>query len=520
LNEYVTRVASGLVAAGVKPGDIVAGVLPNIPEAIVAMLATTSLGAVWTSCSPDYGAEAIIDRIGQVRPKVLFAADGYTYNGKTHDRLEVVSCVARQIDSIQQVVIVPHLNDAVDAGQVWRGIRLDQFEAAGKPGFRRMAFNAPLLILYSSGTTGRPKCIVHGTGGTLLQHRKEHLLHVDLKPEDRLFFYTTCSWMMWNWLVSGLATGATIVLYEGSPTHPGVDTLWRLAEREQVSVFGTSPKYLDALQKEGYRPADHHYLGSLRAVLSTGAPLAAEQYAYVWAAISAAVQLASMSGGTDIISCFCLGNPWLPVHPGEVQAAGLGMAVEVWNDAAAAVLDERGELVCTRAFPSMPLGFWNDAGNKKYRSAYFERFPGVWHQGDFATQSRNGGFMILGRSDAILNPGGVRIGTAEIYRQVARVEEVQECVAIGQAWGNDVRIVLFVQPSTGVVLDAELTRKIKNTIRAHATPRHVPAKVLSVPDIPRTRNGKVAESLANPESLEYFRNRPELVDESGPTCFG
>ena len=529
LHARVARIAAGLAAAGVGPGDIVAGFLPNLPEAVVAMLATTSRGAVWTSCSPDFGINGVLDRFGQVRPKVLFTADGYVYAGKRLDSLGPIAGVLARLDSVERVVVVPYLNPRPDLGRVPRAVRLAEFEREGPLEFLRQPFDAPLYVMYSSGTTGVPKCIVHGVGGTLLQHRKEHLLHVDLKPDDNLFFFTTCGWMMWNWLVSGLASGATVVLYEGSPFHPDPSVLWKMAERERVTVFGTSPKYLAALDKAGYRPAEHHDLAALRALLSTGSPLGAEQFDFVYRAIKADLQLASISGGTDIISCFCLGSPWLPVHRGEIQARGLGMAVDVWSDDGRPLRGERGELVCTRAFPSMPIGFFNDPDGARYRAAYFERFANVWHHGDYAVLNPNEGIVILGRSDAVLNPGGVRIGTAEIYRQVERLDEVLESLAIGQDWQNDVRVVLFVRLRPDTVLDAALEKRIKDTIRANTTPRHVPAKIVAVPDIPRTISGKIVElavrnvvhglpvkntdALANPEALEHFRARPELAAE-------
>jgi acetoacetyl-CoA synthetase len=512
----------------VGPGERVAGYLPNLPEAVVAMLATTSLGATWTSCSPDFGIQGVLDRFGQVAPRVLFTADGYFYNGRTLDSLAPVRSVLGRLPSVRRVVVVPYvaaaprldgLGDAVDYREfVQRGAALE---------FTRVPFDAPLYVMYSSGTTGVPKCIVHGVGGTLLQHRKEHLLHTDLGPGDRLFFFTTCGWMMWNWLVSALASRCTIVLYDGSPFAPDRDVLWRMAERERVSAFGTSPKYLSALEKDGGTPGRDFDLGALRTLLSTGSPLAPEQYDYVYGAIKADLHLASISGGTDIISCFCLGNPWLPVHRGEIQSPGLGMATAVFDDDGRPVRGRQGELVCSAPFPSMPVGFWNDPDGSKYRAAYFERFPGVWCHGDYALATEHGGIVILGRSDAVLNPGGVRIGTAEIYRQVEKLEEILESLAVGQDWENDVRVVLFVRLRPGTELDAALEQRIRAVIRANATPRHVPARILAVPDIPRTISGKIVElavrnvihgrpvrntdALANPAALEHFRNRPELA---------
>ena len=528
LRAEVARVAAGLRELGIGPGDRVAGFVPNLPEAVIAMLATASLGAAWTSCSPDFGINGVLDRFGQVAPRVLFAADGYFYNGKTIDSLAPVRGVLERLPSVERVVVIPYESEKPDLGGLAGAVAFGEF---GRPGgtleFRRVPFDTPLFVMYSSGTTGVPKCIVHGVGGTLLQHRKEHLLHSDLKPEDTLFFFTTCGWMMWNWLVSGLATGSTVVLFEGSPFAPDRDVLWRMAERERITQFGTSPKYLSALQKEAGAPGRHFDLGALRTLLSTGSPLAPEQFDFVYGDIKADLHLASISGGTDIISCFCLGNPWLPVHRGEIQSPGLGMATQVYDDAARPALERQGELVCTAPFPSMPIGFWNDPDGSKYRAAYFERFPGVWCHGDYAVQTAHGGFVILGRSDAVLNPGGVRIGTAEIYRQVEKLEEILESLAVGQEWDNDVRVVLFVRLRPGVTLDAALEKRIRDTIRASTTPRHVPARIVSVPDIPRTISGKIVElavrnvihgrpvrntdALANPQALDHFRDRPELA---------
>jgi acetoacetyl-CoA synthetase len=528
LRREVARIASGLRALGVDRGDRVAGYLPNIPETVVAMLATASLGAVWTSCSPDFGIAGVLDRFGQVEPKVLFAADGYFYGGKTLDSRPALASILEHLPSLRGVVVVGYVDAEPTQYDLPRSIAYSQFgESAAPLEFTRVAFNAPLYVMYSSGTTGVPKCIVHGVGGTLLQHRKEHVLHVDLRADDRLFYFTTCGWMMWNWLVSGLASGATLVLYDGSPLAPDRDVLWRLAESERVTQFGTSPKYLSTLEKEAGSPAESFDLSALRSVLSTGSPLAPQQFSFVYERVKRDVHLASISGGTDILSCFCLGNPWQPVYSGEIQGPGLGMATRVYSDDGRPVVGERGELVCTAPFPSVPLGFWNDSAQKKFRAAYFERFADVWNHGDYAVQTEHGGFVILGRSDAVLNPGGVRIGTAEIYRQVDRIPEVLESLAIGQDWQNDVRVVLFVRLRDGVTLDDALIRRIRDEIRRNATPRHVPAKVIAVPDIPRTISGKLVElavrnvihgvpvrntdALANPDSLRYFRDLPELA---------
>jgi acetoacetyl-CoA synthetase len=527
LHDEVARVAEGLKAAGVQHGDRVAGYLPNLPEAAIAMLATTSLGAIWSSCSPDFGVPALLDRFGQIAPKVLFAADGYFYAGKSIDCLPAVASVIEKLPSVTLVVVVPYMRENPPLDGLRDAVRFDQFgRASSALTFVPTDFDHPIYVLYSSGTTGAPKCIVHGAGGTLLQHQKEHLLHADLKRSDRLFYFTTCGWMMWNWLISGLASGVTLILYDGSPFHPNAGALWRMAQEEGVTVFGTSAKYLSALEKSEFKPVNEVDLSALRAILSTGSPLAPEGFEAVYRDIKSDVQLASISGGTDIVSCFALGCPLLPVYAGEIQCRGLGMRVEIYDENGQPLHGEKGELVCTAPFPSMPVGFWNDPEGKKYRGAYFERFPNIWHHGDYAELTVHDGIVIFGRSDAVLNPGGVRIGTAEIYAAVETLDEVIESLAIGQDWKNDVRVVLFVRLKPGVTLDADLIKKIRDTIRAHTTPRHVPARVISVPDLPRTLSGKLTElavraivhgqpvrnrdALANPQALELFRDLPEL----------
>ena len=511
-----------LLDLGVSSGDRVAGWLPNVPEAVVAMLATASVGAVWSSCSPDFGVEGALDRFGQIEPKVLIACDGYEYGGKWFDVGERAHAVQRAVDSIKHLLWVSLLGDVEDA--VSRACR----EYADAPlEFARLPFDHPLYVMYSSGTTGKPKCIVHGAGGTLLQHLKEHQLHVDLKREDTLFFFTTCGWMMWNWLVSALATGCRVVLYDGSPFHPGPKALLDLAQSESITRFGVSAKYLSAIEKAGVKPRETHDLRALRSVLSTGSPLTHEGFRYVYREFKDDLALQSISGGTDLISCFALGCPWRPVHEGELQAKGLGMAVDVYDEHGRSLSGGKGELVCTRSFPSAPVGFWNDPGDAKYRKAYFDKHDGVWAHGDFAEITENGGMIIHGRSDAVLNPGGVRIGTAEIYRQVETIDEVVDCLAIGQEWEDDTRIVLFVVMRDGIELDDSVRDAIKHRIRRHVSPRHVPAVIAAVPDVPRTLSGKIAElavrdvvhgrevrnttALANPEVLEAFRDRAELA---------
>jgi len=524
LRMQVAAVAETFREAGLKPGDRVAAFMPNVIETVVAMLAATSLGATWTSCSPDFGLNGVLDRFGQIEPKVLIAADGYYYNGKAINLLDRVSNIADSLKQLELLVMVPILDETQDAARLpnYRTWNDCLSTCAGDLNFEPLSFDHPLYILYSSGTTGKPKCIIHSAGGTLLQHRKEHQLQVDIGREDVFFYFTTCGWMMWNWLVSGLATGATLVLYDGSPFAEEGKVLLDAIDKERITVFGTSAKFLSALQKAGHRPASTHNLGSLKTILSTGSPLLHEQYEYVYGDIKSDVNLVSMSGGTDIVSCFVGGAPALPVYPGEIQAPGLGMAVDIWDDERSSVTGEKGELVCTRPFPSCPLGFWDDASGEKFMSAYFSRFEGVWAQGDYGERTESGGYIIHGRSDAVLNPGGVRIGTAEIYRQVEQLDELQDSVVIGQEFEGDVRVVLFVVLKDNIRLDNSLIEKIQRQIRDNATPRHVPAKVLQVDDIPRTISGKIAElavrdtvhgkkvkntsALANPESLSNFMN--------------
>ena len=524
----VARLAQTLAGWGVEPGDRVAGYLPNLPETVIAMLAAASLGAIWSSCSPDFGSRGVVDRFGQIEPKVIFAADGYFYNGQRHDSLARVEAIRNGIPSLERVVIVPYAhgeNPVTPRNAVTWDDALGKAIEGPIP-FRQLPFDHPLAILYSSGTTGAPKCIVHGAGGTLIQHLKEHRLHVDVKPGDRVFYFTTCGWMMWNWLVSALASEATLMLYDGSPFHPDANALFDFAEQERITVFGTSAKFIDSVSKAGLQPVDSHDLSSLRTILSTGSPLAPESFDFVYAKIKRDVCLSSISGGTDIISCFVVGNPIGPVWPGEIQARGLGMRVEVFDDGGRSVRGVKGELVCTAPFPSMPIGFWNDPDGRRYHAAYFEKHPGVWSHGDFAELTSHEGMVIHGRSDAVLNPGGIRIGTAEIYRQVEPIDEVLECLAIGQDWRGDVRIVLFVRLRDGIRLDDALHKTIADRIRRGASPRHVPAKIVHVADIPRTRSGKIVElavrrvvhgqpvenreALANPEALDLFASLTEL----------
>ena len=538
LSTEVALVAEALRADGVGVGDRVAGFMPNIPETVVAMLAAASLGATWSSCSPDFGVKGVLDRFGQIEPKVLFCADGYRYAGKEIDCLSRVQEIASQIPSIKRVVVVPYLNEHPDLGAftAWGGFLSQRHPAHSTTHqppaavLERFPFDHPLYVMYSSGTTGLPKCMVHGAGGTLLQHLKELVLHTDLRRDDRIFYFTTCGWMMWNWLVSSLAVGATVVLYDGAPLAPNAASLWDLAQEERVTVFGTSAKYLALAEKSGVEPARTHDLSSLRAILSTGSPLAPPSFDYVYDKVKRDVQLSSISGGTDIISCFALGNPAGAVHRGELQVRGLGMRVDVFDETGQPVRGEPGELVCTMPFPSMPVAFWSDPDGSKYRNAYFDHYPGVWRHGDWAQLTEHGGLIITGRSDATLNPGGVRIGTAEIYRQVEQLPEVIESLVVGQDvitdGAPDTRVVLFVRLRDGLTLDPDLRDRMRRQIREGASPHHVPKVIVQVADLPRTISGKITElavrdvihgrtvkntdAMANPAALELFKGLPEL----------
>lgn len=547
LYHQVIQLSTWLKSQGIKSGDRVAGFMPNMPQTIVAMLATTSLGAVWSSCSPDFGIQGVLDRFGQIKPKVLLTTDGYFYNKKTLDSLDRVNAILESLSDIEQLIVVPYVDLSLDKDTtqrrltqlpsttqltIWTSIQENALtdEQITSFKFEAVPFDHPLYIMYSSGTTGVPKCIVHGVGGTLIQHYKELVFHTDLNSDDSIFYYTTCGWMMWNWLVSSLMTGAKVVLFDGSPFSPNPNVLWDLAEKENVSVFGTSAKYIAALEKAGVKPRESHQLPALKAVLSTGSPLAHESFDYVYRDIKQDVCLSSISGGTDIISCFALGSPTLPVYRGELQCTGLGMSTDIYNDQGESVVGEKGELVCTKPFPSMPIGFWNDENGEKYFNAYFAQYDNIWAHGDYAERvphlDNNAfdhhGVIIHGRSDAVLNPGGVRIGTAEIYRQVEKVDAVLESIAIGQEWKDDVRVILFVILREGVELDDALIDTIKTTIRSNTTPRHVPAKIIQVADIPRTISGKIVElavrnivhnqpvkntdALKNPEALSLFKD--------------
>jgi len=529
LYRQVAGVAASLRAFGIEPGDRVAAYMPNLPDTIIAMLAATSIGAIWSSCSPDFGINGVVDRLGQIEPKILFCAAAYTYNGKQYDCLAKVRQIQKRIDSIQKTVITPYVDPDPDLEGLDNAELLADFSDADATDidFNHLPFDHPVYILFSSGTTGVPKCITHGAGGTLLQHLKELMLHTDLKRSDRFFYYTTCGWMMWNWMVSGLATGATVVLYEGSPFYPGPDAMFDLVDEQKITVFGTGAKAISAWQKAGVKPRETHSMDSLETILSTGSPLAPQSFDYVYTDIKADLCLSSIAGGTDIVSCFAVGCPALPVYRGEIQCLGLGMAVEICrDDGSFANINETGELCCRLPFPSMPIYFWGDEDDSKYHAAYFDQYPGIWAHGDYARITEHGGLVIFGRSDATLNPGGVRIGTAEIYRQVESLDEVVESICIGQDWDDDVRVVLFVCLRDGLTLDDDLQARIRKVVRENATPRHVPARIVQVSDIPRTVSGKIVElavrnvvhgrpvknmdALANPEALDLYKDLHDL----------
>ncbi|WP_020179861.1 acetoacetate--CoA ligase [Methylopila sp. M107] len=530
LRALVSRIQRALEAAGVREGDRVAAMMPNRPETIAFMLATASLGAIWSSCSPDFGERGVLDRFGQIEPKIFVTVDGYWYAGKRIEILSKLKPITEQLGTVERTVVVPYLGAAAEvASELKNAVSLDAFLKGHEPGpvmYRRMPFGAPLYVMFSSGTTGVPKCIIHSAGGTLLQQLKEHVLHSDVREDDRVFYFTTCGWMMWNWLVAGLGAGATLLLYDGSPFHPTPAVLFDFADEEKMTFFGTSAKWIDGVKKQGLVPRETHDLSSVRAMASTGSPLADSSFDWVYEAVKSDMQLASISGGTDIVSCFVLGNPMEPVFRGEIQGPGLGLAVATLDDDGKPLARGKGELSCVRAFPAMPIGFWNDPDGEKYRAAYFERFPNVWVHGDFAEWTAHGGLIIHGRSDATLNPGGVRIGTAEIYAQVEKMEEVVEALCIGQDYDGDVRVVLFVRLAESASLDEPLVKTIKSKIREGASPRHVPAKIVAVTDIPRTKSGKIVElavrevvhgrpvknkeALANPEALELFADLEEL----------
>ncbi len=532
LHQLTSRFQQLFLSLKVKKGDRIAAMMPNMPETVAAMLAAASIGAVWSSCSPDFGEQGVLDRFGQIEPVVFIAPDGYWYNGKAIEVADKIAAVATKLETVGKVLIVDYLGTSRDiAGIIDKAVALEEALspfAAKSVTFERLPFAHPLYILFSSGTTGIPKCIVHSAGGTLIQHVKEHRLHAGLVEGDRFFYFTTCGWMMWNWLVSGLASGTTLLLYDGSPFYPDGNVLFSFADAEKMTFFGTSAKFIDSVRKAGLKPIRSHDLSTVRAISSTGSPLSPEDFRFVYDGIKEDVHLASVSGGTDIVSCFVLGVPTQAVWTGEIQGPGLGLAVDVWDDDGQPIREEKGELVCTKAFPSMPIGFWNDPEGKKYQAAYFERFDSVWCHGDFAEWTVHGGMIIHGRSDATLNPGGVRIGTAEIYNQVEQMPEILEALCIGQDFDNDVRVVLFVRLAAGVTLDEDLEKRIRAKIRTGASPRHVPAKIVAVSDIPRTKSGKITElavrdvvhgraiknkeALANPEALELFRNLPQLAE--------
>ena len=532
LYDEVARVAMSLKEAGVGAGDRVAGFMPNMPEAIVAMLAAASLGATWSSCSPDFGIKGVLDRFGQIKPKILFTANGYWFKGQKLDSLERISNILKELPSIKKVVVVPYTERDPDIGGVPNAVLYGDFkssETGVEIEFAQLPFSHPLYIMYSSGTTGLPKCMVQSAGGILINHLKEHLLHTDLKRDDTIFYFTTCGWMMWNWLTSALGVGASVVLFDGNPFHPGPGALWEMAQEEKITIFGISAGYVSAVQNTKLKPGKEYDLSPLKTILSTGSPLSEEGFDFVYRHIKQDVQLSSISGGTDINGCFALGNPMLPVYSGELQCRALGMKVEAFDESGKAVINQEGELVCTAPSPSMPIHFWDDPDGEKYRAAYFEMYPNVWRHGDFIKINEGGGVVICGRSDTTLNPGGVRIGTAEIYRQVEQLGEMEDSIVVGQDWKNDVRVVLFVKMAPGFELTEELKNKIKRTIRTNASPRHVPKIIVAVPDIPYTLNMKKVElavkkviqgqevknkdALRNPEALDYYADLKELRED-------
>jgi len=532
LYDEVARTAKSLKDIGVKPGDRVAGFMPNMPETVIAMLAATSLGATWSSCSPDFGISGVLDRFGQIKPKVLFTADGYMFNGKAFDSLERISQILKEIPSVEKVVVVPYLHETPDVGKVANAEHYRDFQSSRtglKIDFVQLPFSHPLYVMYSSGTTGLPKCMVHSAGGILLHQLKELVLHSDLKREDTIYYFTTCGWMMWNWLTSALSVGATLALYDGHPFYPHPGVLWEMAQDEKASIFGTSAGYIAALQKSNVRPGDDYDLSSLKAVLSTGSPLSVEGFRYIYEAVKDDVQLASIAGGSDINGCFALGNPMGPVYAGELQCRGLGMKVEAFDENQNPVRNQQAELVCTAPFPSMPIYFWDDPSGEKYHAAYFDVYPNIWRHGDFVEITDRGGVVMYGRSDATLNPGGVRIGTAEIYRILDQMDEIEDGVVVGQDWRDNVRVILFVKMSKGARLTEDLKGKINHAIRTKASPRHIPKKIIAVPDVPYTLNMKKVElavkkvihkqpvrnkdALRNPESLDYYAGINELEDD-------